>query len=181
VLGIDASLFRASCRIQSRSLIFQQYGESAFAQRSCRRGATRPTISELLIQSGRICEWYIFSDPFVERVLSFRLLEAWDVVDRIRIRRIRVHSMYTSASVWMFFCGSCWIRLGHHRASVSPLASASVVPRCVTAYLCVNRPAARSEMPFHAICTPMHIRMNAITRRIPCTVEGETLWVSLGA
>ena len=27
-------------------------------------------------------------------------------------------------------------------------------------------------MPFQAICMPMHMRMKAMTRRIPCTVAG---------
>src|SRR5271170_803508 len=48
-------------------------------------------------------------------------------------------------------------------------------------YLWLTSVAPSMEMPFHAICMPMHIRMKAITRKIPCTVEGDTALISLGA
>lgn len=35
--------------------------------------------------------------------------------------------------------------------------------------------------PFHAICTPMHKRINAITRKIPWTVWDEIFCVIFGA
>ena len=35
--------------------------------------------------------------------------------------------------------------------------------------------------PFQAICTPMHNRINAITLKMPCTVDGEILRASCGA
>jgi hypothetical protein len=53
--------------------------------------------------------------------------------------------------------------------------------RGIYAYLWFVRVAFSIEMPFQAICTPMHMRIKAITRRMPWTVEGETALISLGA
>jgi hypothetical protein len=42
-------------------------------------------------------------------------------------------------------------------------------------------PFTIASRPFQAICTPMHISTNAITRKIPCTVGGAILCVIFGA
>ncbi len=48
------------------------------------------------------------------------------------------------------------------------------------AYLAGNC-AYSAVKPFQAICTPIHTTMNAITRRMPCTVVGATARVRRGA
>lgn len=37
--------------------------------------------------------------------------------------------------------------------------------------------STRDATPVHAICTPIHKRMKAITRKIPCIVSGAIFWV----
>jgi hypothetical protein len=67
--------------------------------------------------------------------------------------------------------------------SRTPLAvhAGDRIGRLVPGYLWFAKLAPSKAIPFQAICTPMHIRMKAITRKIPCTVEGETALISFGA
>jgi hypothetical protein len=37
------------------------------------------------------------------------------------------------------------------------------------------------DSPFHAICTPIHIRMKAMIRSSPWTVAGEMALINFGA
>ena len=48
-------------------------------------------------------------------------------------------------------------------------------------YLAVEQGREQTSRPFQAIWTPMQKRIKAMTRRIPCTVEGETERAILGA